>query len=97
MHPVLREEVEGFDADTLALVRSWAHYERGHLLIAGGIDDQPARWLEAMELLTAEVGRRDRIAWERRRRVSAAGYGDSGRKPMKIHGIGPGARSKRLA
>ena len=38
--------------------------ERGYLLRAGGLEDQPARWWEAVHLVIAEVARCDAEAAE---------------------------------
>lgn len=35
----------------------FATYRQGHLLVSGGIADQPARWLEAMQYLDELVSR----------------------------------------
>lgn len=32
-------------------------YERGHLLKAGGLEEQPARWLAGVRVVTTEQGR----------------------------------------
>lgn len=95
MHPELQAELESFEPETLRFVSLWAQYERGFLLYGGGIADQPGRYIEAMEILSAEVGRRERIAFERRHKLRRSGFGDSGAKPLQITGMA-GAKVQRV-
>lgn len=47
----------------------FAEYHKGHLLVAGGISDQPARWLEAMQYL-------DQLMSRSEQRFTAIKYAD---------------------
>lgn len=94
MHPVLEEEIERFGPEEAWFVRLWTHYDRGFLLRAGGIADQPNRYLEAMEALTGEINRVRRQEMERDRARHAAGFGDTGKAKLKIHGL-PGGGMRR--
>lgn len=85
MNPDLEAEVEGFGPDVTGWLRLFRHYRDGHLWRAGGIGDQPARYLEAMELLGTETARQQRMALERERRKSEAGLGGSGKARLKVH------------
>lgn len=42
-----------------ALLRMYGHYKNGHLLLAGGIAEQPYVFLEAMQVIEAHLGSRD--------------------------------------
>jgi len=57
--------------------------------------DQPNRYLEAMELLGAEVARVTRQEAERQKAHADAGFGDIGQARLKIHGM-DGAQRVRL-
>ena len=70
----------------LGWLRLFRHYQAGHLWRHGGIGDQPCRYLEAMEILSTETSRHQRIQIERQRRREAAGFGDTGKARLKIHG-----------
>jgi len=37
------------------LIGFYSHYKAGHLLVAGGISDQPALYLDAMQLIDGAV------------------------------------------
>lgn len=71
-------------------MRMWGHYQRGFLLRGGGIGDQPNRYLEAMEVLARETGRRQRHEWEAVRRRSEGG-------DLKVHGVRRSFRPVTLA
>ena len=68
------------------MVRLWRHYEAGFLWRAGGVADQPERYLQAMEILSSEVARIVAEDAERERRRGRAGG-------LKVHGAeGTGTR-----
>jgi len=69
LHPELEEEIDAFTDDVRFWIRTWTFYQKGHLLYSGGINDQPLRWLEAMELIAGVVGRvqQDRFEKEQRK------------------------------
>ncbi len=76
------------------MVRLWSHYKRGFLLNGGGISDQPNRYLEAMELLDAEVGKRQRRDAERERWYAEQGHQDRGKAKPVVHGMPRGKRQR---
>lgn len=94
LHPDLRARVEALPAETWDLVRLWTHYERGLLLRAGGVGDQPSRYLEAMELLSQEVGRGRRQRREQARGRADGGHAGAGRAALKIHGAPKGGTTR---
>ena len=85
LHPVLQDEVEAFTPEVVWWVRLWNHYKAGHLWRAGGIEDQPNRYLEAIEILGAEFARVQNKEAARAQRKAQAGYGSSGKAHLKIH------------
>ena len=95
MHPELQAEIDAIHADVWALVRLWTHYERGYLLNAGGMDDQPQRYVEAMELLSQEIGRGRRQRGEQRRKRIEGGHANAGKAQLKIHGA-PKGETRRV-
>jgi hypothetical protein len=42
-----------------AWVSLYGHYKNGHLLVKGGLCDQPNVYLEAMQVIDAHLGSRD--------------------------------------
>lgn len=94
LHPELQAEIDRVPPDVWALVRLWTHYERGFLLCAGGMDAQPQRYVEAMELLSREIGRGRRQKHEQRRGRIEGGHANAGRAPLKIHGAPKGGMTR---
>ena len=79
VNPEIERMIGELTPETLWLVRLWRHYRSGFLLRAGGLADQPNRYLEAMEILSGEV---DRKQAEAMRRKAARQQGGG----MKVHG-----------
>ncbi len=75
--------------ETLGFVRAWRLYRDGHLWFPGSASEQPARYLEAMSILSSEVDRRQAERAERRARHQ------SGRRGLKVHGA-EGMRRERI-
>jgi hypothetical protein len=44
-------------AETWEYLTLYSHYKNGHLLFGGGIADQPAKYLEIMQIINSEITR----------------------------------------
>ena len=88
LNPEIEEMMSALTPETLWCVKAWRLYRDGHLWFPGSAGEQPARYLDAMALLSSEV---DRIAAERakRRNLHAQARGPGG---LKVHG---GERMRR--
>lgn len=53
---------------SLRMMRLFHHYKAGYLLLAGGVMEQPNKYLEAMEVVGATIAGIERDRFERDRK-----------------------------
>lgn len=60
------------DDDIYELAAMYRHYEKGHLLSSGGLEDQPAWYVEAMDCFTTAMNRWQADSMDRAREKAKA-------------------------